>query len=211
MAIGPSHSVLPQRVDPLRFAQHGVKLDAQLSADKLIRLASAVHAVPGDVWADLQFLVDESRRRVVQGELTAGVEVICQRCMQAMNLDLQVSLNLAVVVSEEQAKLLPEEYEPWLIDAELNQSDLYEILEEELLLALPIVALHEHACIDADAYKSTDTALSKANKKAKAKKPKTGKSEKRISDVREESEGLEVRDNPFRVLEQLKSEPTKEN
>lgn len=61
--------------------------------------------------------------------------------MQAMELLLRSTVRVALLASAEEAGALPEEIEPMLApDGRLSVADL---VEEELLLALPIVALHE--------------------------------------------------------------------
>ena len=51
-----------------------------------------------------------------------------------------------MVLDEEQAEQVPKAYEPWLVTDE--ESDLYGVLEEELLLNLPLIASHDFDCID---------------------------------------------------------------
>lgn len=186
--------MLPQRVDPFRFAQLGVKLEAQIPADKLNRLQAAVNTVPENVLATLEFSRDAHGYRVIQGDLSATVEVMCQRCLEPMVMPLQTQVNLAVVLNEDQAKLLPKSLDPWLLEGETDDADLYEVLEDELLLSLPIVAAHEHPCLDADSYSSAIQETVTATTDA----------------VNQDSEQAEASDNPFKILEQLKVKSTAE-
>lgn len=79
-------------------------------------------------------------------ELQAEAEVPlqCQRCLQAMSETLRVQRRFRFVRSEEEALRLDEESEDdvLVLPARL---DLMEFLEDELILALPIVPRHE-AC-----------------------------------------------------------------
>ena len=79
-------------------------------------------------------------------ELQADAEVPlqCQRCLQAMNEALRVQRRFRFVRSEEDALRLDEESEDdvLLLPARLH---LLEFLEDELMLALPIVPRHD-AC-----------------------------------------------------------------
>lgn len=109
-------------------------------------------------------------------------------------MPLQTQVNLAVVLNEDQAKLLPKSLDPWLLEGETDDADLYEVLEDELLLSLPIVAAHEHPCLDADSYSSAIQETVTATTDA----------------VNQDSEQAEASDNPFKILEQLKVKSTAE-
>ena len=70
----------------------------------------------------------------------------CQRCMQPMSYTLQTQLNLALIKDDAQADALADEFEPLLLEAE--EMNLPTVIEDELLLALPLVLVHEHDCSD---------------------------------------------------------------
>ena len=72
----------------------------------------------------------------------ADVPLQCQRCLQAMSEALRVQRRFRFVRSEEEALRLDEETEDdvLMLPARL---DLLELLEDELILALPIVPRHD--------------------------------------------------------------------
>ena len=61
--------------------------------------------------------------------------------MQAMELSVDSTTHVALILTEAQAADVPEELEPVL--ARDGRISAGELVEEELLLALPIVPLHE--------------------------------------------------------------------
>ena len=65
----------------------------------------------------------------------------CQRCLQAMPIELSGAHQLAVVGDDEQARQLPARLEPLLVDGEM--CDLWTVVEDELILSLPIVSYHD--------------------------------------------------------------------
>jgi uncharacterized protein len=71
----------------------------------------------------------------------ADVPLECQRCLQPMIEHLQVRRRLRFVRTEEQAARLDEESEDDVL-ALPPRLDLRELLEDELILALPIVPRH---------------------------------------------------------------------
>ncbi len=61
--------------------------------------------------------------------------------MQTMELPLESTTHVALILAEADAAEVPEELEPVL--ARAGRISIGELVEEELLLALPIVPLHE--------------------------------------------------------------------
>ncbi|ALO46161.1 hypothetical protein PS2015_1504 [Pseudohongiella spirulinae] len=95
----------------------------------------------GNVKVRLQFGHDESHRRRIQGQVSTTVMLQCQRCLEPVAVELEESVDLAVVASEAIADKLPADIDPWLSDEEqLVPADL---IEEQLILGLPIVASHQ--------------------------------------------------------------------
>ncbi len=66
--------------------------------------------------------------------------LICQRCLEPAVLGLDTECDVGFVASDEAAKNLPRNYEPVILDDEAL--DLHELIEDELLLALPAVPMH---------------------------------------------------------------------
>lgn len=104
------------------------------------RLAASLVSQSARVEVTLQFLRDEARRPVVKGHIEASLRVMCQRCMRPMDLDLRLNVSLGIVQSEEQAERLPEEMDPLLVDEEPVW--IADLIEDELILGLPVVATH---------------------------------------------------------------------
>jgi uncharacterized protein len=84
-------------------------------------------------------------------ELHARLQVICQRCMAAMPLEVDTSSPVVVVESEREAEGAPAGWETFL--APEGRLSLAALAAEELRLAVPIVPLHsaDAACVPAPA------------------------------------------------------------
>ena len=72
----------------------------------------------------------------------AAVPLTCQRCMQAVFMPLQIDQWYRFVESEEVAMAEDDEAEEDLL-VMVPQFDLLALLEDELLMALPLVPMHE--------------------------------------------------------------------
>lgn len=146
-----SNVELPAIVDPFKFTDQGVTLSGSVKASSLGRVAALLWdsgLTSGDVMVQLQFLKDDEYRRVISGQLQATLEVQCQRCLGPMAVDVQSAFELAVVLNDEQAALLPKRLDPVMVEGtELN---VHAVVEEELLLSLPTYPLHEPGACSAE-------------------------------------------------------------
>ncbi len=131
---------LPRRVDPLRLAQRGECLEGTLPLVDLARLREAASLAQGEVVVELNFGIDDQGVRYLKGTASTQVTLECQRCLQPMEYPLEVGLSLGLVDSLAAGEGLPEPYEPLLSDRRLVE--LSTVIEDELLLALPMIALH---------------------------------------------------------------------
>lgn len=105
------------------------------------RLCGLLADDTGEVTVRLDFGIDEEGIRRVSGRLTAELRLVCQGCLEPMTYTVEASVSLAVVGNEAQAEQLPERYEPLMTEAQ-EPLFLQDIVEDELILALPIVARH---------------------------------------------------------------------
>jgi uncharacterized protein len=130
------------RVDPWRLAAQGRTLTGRIALDSLPRLAPAL-ADGGEAEYRLAFHLDGEHRAVVSGHVSAGLVLQCQRCLGPMLVPVDSHFELAFVHGLDEAARLPESYEPALTeDGWVRPAEL---VEDELLLALPPVPLHDAA------------------------------------------------------------------
>src|SRR5690606_4073601 len=81
------------------------------------------------------------------------VDMECQRCLQPVTQSLSGELCLAVVWDEERAAVVPKTLDPLVVSD--DSVDLYGLLEDEILLALPIVAYHQEGQCQRSGHYST--------------------------------------------------------
>lgn len=149
------HQKLPKEIDPFRLAQTGLKLDGQLPLATMPRLTKSLQSNEGLIDVKMAFDMDEIGTPYMRGEFTTSVSVLCERCMESMMLDLDVDCLLAMVSSERKVEGLAEQYDPWI----LEDSDpvlLSTVIEDELILSLPLVPRHSDVCIPDEAWSAGD-------------------------------------------------------
>jgi len=134
------HQRLPIEVDPFRLATKEEQLQGSIPLKQMKRLVSALSSNEGDVFIDVMFSVDINRVSILSGKIKTDAKLICQRCMGEMELPIALDIELAFVRTEAQMEQLPLGYEATLIeDTPIMLSD---IIEDEILLALPPIPKH---------------------------------------------------------------------
>ncbi|WKD48512.1 YceD family protein [Microbulbifer spongiae] len=174
MPTDPSRSLLPKCIDARKLAQREQSLDGILPPDALERLNSAVESIDGAISAELRFGRDLQGRLTVRGRVTGTVELLCQRCLHPVREQLEAPFYWGIVWSEAQGKSLPRDLDPVIQGG--DELDLYQILEDEILLNLPMVAYHQEKCVPKGHFQFGES----------------------------DTEAGGQRENPFKVLEQLK-------
>lgn len=174
-----SEGPIPGYVDVRKAFGQALSLAGSVGLEALPRFKDCLASDDASIGVQLNFTVDPvTSQRQITGTLDAQVEMTCQRCLQPVAVALNDSIQLALLVSEDQVGGLEPEWDPWIC-AELKL-ELAELVEEQLMLALPIVILHaDEACIEKLEYQ--------------AETP---------SDSAESEQG--EKDNPFAVLSALK-------
>jgi uncharacterized protein len=133
-------------IDAREFARSGQVQEGRLPVAGFSRLAALLCDSAGEVDYRLQGSVD--RRGNMRLELTsrARARLICQRCLAPMELPLEVNNRLRLIDREpewsaETAEIDADGADEIVASATLDVAGL---IEDELLLALPLVPRHEH-------------------------------------------------------------------
>lgn len=146
---------LPLHIDPLRLARSGAQLHGRLVLAEMERFAPLLADAQGEVEVMLDFDIDAERRAFMRLRLRTEVSLVCQRCLGPVRHVIEVERLLGVVTSEAQAGKLPGIYEPLYVTEE--PLFLREVIEDELILSLPIVPRHnEGECAPAVTRAGTD-------------------------------------------------------
>jgi len=168
---------MPEKVNFKRQVELNRTFEGDYPLDKFSRLGESLDSTDGHVSAKIEF-----GRSVgfacIKATVSATLLLKCQRCLKPLETKVSGSFKFALVRSEDEFELLPEEFEPYLLEAE--EQSIIDLVEDEIILSLPMVATHEKACSN---YMDTQ------NKKVKAA----------IETERESA-------NPFAALKSLKND-----
>ena len=148
------HQRLPKEINPFRLAHGGASLEGQLPLSELKRLQPSLAENEGIVDVAMRFDVDETGTPYLAGHFVTKLSVVCERCLQPMTVDIDIHCLLGLVKNEYKAERLAEQYEPWLVDDDNDTMNPASVVEDELILALPLVPRHDEACLPEDVWYS---------------------------------------------------------
>lgn len=131
---------LPDWVDPARLAAQAREISGFLPLSEMPRLAAALTGTGGQASATFVFTRTPGGVDRVAGHVEALLPVRCQRCLQPMDLPVSHDFEARLVSSEAELDDVPDSEDAvWF---EIKGLSLHALLEDELLLSLPVVALH---------------------------------------------------------------------
>ena len=126
-----------QPLDVLDLAAVGRVVERQFPIADFGRLGDRLAEPGGSAQVRLEFgMIDGTPAAVLR--LQAGVTIECQRCLRPVRRTVESESRLAFVAREDAT--LPAEHEPVVGDP--RRVDLAALVEEELLLAVPLFARH---------------------------------------------------------------------
>jgi len=144
----------PERLDVKAFAHAGGHLSGHDSLLKYQRLAASAQGLHPDLRVDWHI---DGEVRAPHGETVGQVwlwlraeatfPMICQRCLHGVDVPLSVAREFRFVADEATAEVLDDHCEEDVLV--LSQAfDVYGLIEDELLMALPLAPRHGVCPID---------------------------------------------------------------
>ncbi len=132
---------LPEQFDPFQLAAQRAYLKGFIPLNSMPRLKAAqVEVGDQQAWGELHFHALESGLVIMTGNISALVRMTCQRCLGLVDIDIEHKIRLALVNNDAEAALLQDEYETY--EVRDNKVFTRDLIEDEILLSLPIIPLH---------------------------------------------------------------------
>jgi len=138
-------AMLPVTANFMRQVELNRTFEGVYSLAKFERLGEVLQSNEGYVNAKLEF-GHSVGFACLKAKVSAKLRVMCQRCLGPMETEVAGSFKFALLNSEEDFELVPDEFEPYLLEGE--EQSIIDLVEDELLLSLPMVTVHEEACSD---------------------------------------------------------------
>lgn len=136
-----------KHIDSARFCKEAQQLTGILFPADLPRLAAEV--LPGADFK-VEWQAKGESPDLLMLSLQSKVHMKCQRCLNPMQESVDVSYRFQFVKDEMAAQAYDEESDEMDALVHSRQFDLQELIEDEMLMTLPLVSLHE-VCPEAGA------------------------------------------------------------
>ena len=138
----------PDRLDIKAFVQAGTPLTGHDSLLKYERLAQEAKRLHPDLYVDWQATGElrpvpgEAGQQWLHLQAQSTFPMVCQRCLGPVDVPLTVDRSFRFVADEATAEALDDEVEEDLL-AFSREFDLRELIEDELLMSMPVVPRHD--------------------------------------------------------------------
>jgi len=133
---------LPITLEPKRSAQRRLECEGYYDVSGMNRLLAECESNSEQVHVSAKFDVDELGLIVISGKSSVSVALTCQRCTESFNVDLAIEFAFSPVKDDEAAENLPSYYDAIELD-ENGEVNLLELVEDEIILAIPLIPRHE--------------------------------------------------------------------
>jgi uncharacterized protein len=130
----------PGVIDGLQFARGAVRLKGTLVLSQLQRLAEMRCAVTGLAY-ELSGRTDAEGRCWIRVRASGGVTLECQRCLGPLDFPLMLDSELLLTQDEREMANAEDDVDRVLAGRQMEVSKL---VEDEVLLALPMAPMHGH-------------------------------------------------------------------
>ncbi len=167
---------LRRRYQVYREVSRNGYFEGEIAVTELKRLRELLHPDSPDsgerkVAVKFEFIENEFGVPMITGPLRTSLVLECQRCLQPLAIPIEQDFRLLIDASDETVQASSVE----TLSSDDGYIDINDLVEDELILALPLVALHEDTACNVH-WQPAATAAEPA-----------------------------VKENPFAVLRQLKT------
>jgi len=149
----------------------GGSYQGEIEISGLVRLSEFLLSDQAKIIVEFSFSQSDYDTPMMAGHMRAGVTVQCQRCLKAMEIPLEMDFYLLIDAADD----IVADSSLDSVYSENGSVDIFEVVEDELILGLPLVTMHD------------DTACNE------------------FWQAQEDSPEQAIKENPFSVLAKLKT------
>jgi len=179
----------PSRFNPDLLARDSTQYSVNLPLGQFSRLREMLLSDEGEIDATFRF----SRRKksvLVAGNLKTSFRLLCTRCLEPMDYAIEEPFEFIFAKNEQVAHEMPDGLDPVVLD-EFGQIHVVDLFEDELILHVPTVALHDkrencnadEQLLGADELEESSSTLLEQSEQGKNEPLKSGAKKKNPFDV----------------------------
>lgn len=144
MLTGP----LPELIDHRKLANQAGVLEGSIAVERFLRFKEMLAEETGEVQLNLSFDRGDLKCTLVAGRVSANVHLVCQSCMAPYVQTLNCDISASVVVDESKHVVYEQETEVIVHLEKLIPT--VDLVEDELILMLPMIPRHPQECPDGE-------------------------------------------------------------
>ena len=140
-----NNNQLPKVIKLFNFAKKERSLGGVYKISSLPRISEIARNKEDKVKVDLSFYLENNKTPCIKGIINLNIILDCQRCLEALPIELKVDFKLAFVRHEQQAEGLDSSYELYVTKEEEELLTI-DIITDEILLSIPMAPSHDFDC-----------------------------------------------------------------
>lgn len=138
-------------INPLKFALEGASLDGAIAVARLDRLHDVLRKDEGAIQYSLQGGVNPEGKPTLTLSLAGSLTLECQRCLNELQFPVQLREELIVAKNEKEMDLITSAENTQECILARDNVSVPDLVEDEILLELPISARHRDCAYPARA------------------------------------------------------------
>ena len=144
-----SPTPFPERVIPRKMCQGNGTVNSTIPLAKFLRLSEYLHDLHGRAEVSLGFDRDAAGNCILRGTVKAELNMLCQRCLDPVPVTVKSEVLLRIAEDEAGERAIAESLtDPGekmeIVVCREGYLDLLSLVEDELIMSLPIVAAHDN-------------------------------------------------------------------
>lgn len=149
-------------IEPAKFARAGGDLRGSIALSEMPRLHALLPGDAGSASYRIRGFLDARERPAIEMQVSAQVTLACQRCLAAMQEQVTSRRTVVFQAGADEFAPMDDEDESEDIVPDVQQLDVGQLVEEELLLSLPISPRHDEGKCEGDAATQRDDSLGRS-------------------------------------------------
>lgn len=136
----------PLAINSIEFARKALEIHDRIAVSQFPRLHDLLASMDSELDYSLQGLINGDNQPVLRLQIESELRLQCQRCLEAF--PFQLSVDSAFVLVDDDAAIPSEDDEDFADQEYLvadTQMSVLELVEDEMLLALPYTPKHDEA------------------------------------------------------------------
>jgi DUF177 domain-containing protein len=126
--------------DLMALAERGAVLEGSLPLAKFSRLKDLLNSSEGSARVRVTFRRSHEDVLLMELQCEAALELICQRCLEPVVCEVDEKVDFAIAEAEGSLAMMPQGLD--LIALEGDRLNLATLIEDELIVSLPLVPRH---------------------------------------------------------------------